>query len=262
MTRLFAGLTAGVVIAVAGMAPAMADGMPKGAYAAPPPMIAPGCAASKFAGFYAGLNVGFGSLTSSLHDRDSLIAPAGSYYEHTEDGWSFGGQAGYNWVQCNTFFGIEADFAWANIDSTTGYGANVFPGGLVNISHSMDWLASVRTRSGIALGDMLIYVSGGIAWADISTTYTNNAFPFTNFSSSDTRVGWVAGVGTEYAWTDRIRITGDVLYYDFGTDTTNVAFAPLNFRFDDHHTLWVSRIGINFALGGARESLVAHDPLK
>ena len=244
-------------ITVAGVGPTLSDGMPKGPRGHAPVMMDQGCAASKFRGFYAGVNAGMGSLTSNLADRDQSnpFAPGFGFsstsYEQTEDGWAFGGQLGYNWVQCNTFFGIEADFSWADFDSATNYGSALIPGFGINVSHSMDWLASIRTRSGIALGDMLIYVSGGLAWADITTTHSNGLFPTANFSSSGTRMGWVAGVGTEYAWTDRIRITGDVLYYDFGTETTNVAAIPgINFRFDDHHSLWVSRIGLNFALGG------------
>lgn len=261
MRTKLAALAAMAAISLAGVGPTLADGMPKGARG-PAPMMAPGCAASKFAGFYAGVNGGMGSLTSTLTDRDGAsnfpFVPFGSTstFQHTEDGFSFGGQLGYNWVQCSTFFGVEADFSWADFDSSTGYGQQLpfFPSG-ATVSHSIDWLASIRTRAGIAIGDMLIYATGGFAFADISTQYTNNGFipgAFA-FSSSGTRTGWVAGFGTEYAWTNNIRITGDLLYYDFGTETTNVTsiFAPgSNFRFDDHHSLWVSRIGLNFALGG------------
>ncbi len=258
MKTKLAGLVAAAAIVVAGIGPSLADGMPRGARA-PAPMMQPGCAASKFGGFYAGVHGGMGSLTSTLTDLNNFqgfpVNPFGgsSSLQHTEDGWEFGGQVGYNWVQCNTFFGIEADFSWADFDSNRLYGVSLVNPFGTNVSHQMDWLASIRTRAGIALGDMMIYATGGLAFADIQTQVTNN-FPFPvalSYSSSGTRTGWVAGVGTEYAWTNQIRITGDVLYYDFGTESGSFTsiFAPTPFRFDDHHSLWVSRIGINFALG-------------
>jgi opacity protein-like surface antigen len=76
------------------------------------------------------------------------------------------------------------------------------------------------------------------------------------------RIGWVAGVGTEYALTDSIRVTGDVLYYDFGTErgSLNTALGlPITASFDDHSSLWVTRIGLNFKLGDRGHS---HESLK
>jgi len=247
--KFAAGL--GLTLAL-GAAPAMADGYnkPKASY----PAAAPECAASKFGGFFFGVHGGMGSLTSTLTPENILSN------QKTEDGFAFGGQMGYNWVKCHSLFGIEADFAFANFDSDAAILGGVFGPGAPTLSRSMDWLSSIRTKSGIALGDVMLYVTGGIAFANIETSLD---FAGTNIVRIDeTRVGWVAGVGTEYALSDTVRITGDVLYYDFGTETggLNPAIAgPLSINFDDHHSLWVSRIGLNFKLGH-REA--AYEPMK
>jgi outer membrane immunogenic protein len=163
-------------------------------------------------------------------------------------------------VKCHALFGIEADFAFADFDSnSTILGALLGPGA-PTLSRSMDWLGSIRTKSGIALGDVTLYVTGGIAFANIETSLDFSGLNITRVD--DMRIGWVAGVGTEYALTDTIRITGDVLYYDFGTESSGLNPAlgiPIAANFDDHHSLWVSRIGLNFKLG---DRAVAYEPLK
>ena len=246
-------LTAGVVLALALVAsPAMADGYKKPH--AGHPAAAPECAASKFGGFYLGVHGGMGSLTSNF-TPEGIIS-----IEKTEDGITFGGQMGYNWVKCHSLFGIEADFAFADFDSNSTILGALFGPGAPTLSRSMDWLGSIRTKSGIALGDVMLYVTGGIAFANIETSLDFGGVNITRVD--DTRIGWVAGVGTEYALTDSIRITGDVLYYDFGTENSGLNPAlgfPVAVNFEDHHSLWVSRIGLNFKLG---DRATAYEPLK
>jgi len=240
MSRMLAGLIAGAAITLTGTAPAAADGMPKKTtpvYHAPAPDCC--CAGNKFGGAYIGVHAGFGSLTSTLTDRDNFIDRAS--VAHTEDGFSFGAQIGHNWVRCNVVLGIEADISFADYDSR-----NVYNLGNETVSRSTDWIASIRTKSGLAMGDLFIYVTGGFAFAEMTTNYASVA-PAGTFRIDGTRVGWVAGVGTEYVWSDRVRITGDVLYYDFGTDSATISTGAE--RFDEHHSLWVSRIGLNFSLG-------------
>jgi len=244
----------GVAVALAcSIAPALADGMAKGKdgyhHSA-----APGCEASKFAGFYAGVHGGMGSLTSTFTPENIISI------QKTEDGFAFGGQVGYNWVRCNAMFGVEADFSFADFDSNSAILGGLIGPFAPTIRRSTDWIGTLRTKSGIAIGDMMLYVTGGLAFANIETSVDFLGLNITKID--DTRVGWVAGVGTEYAWSDRVRITGEVMYYDFGTDNAGLNPAlgiPLNVNFDDHNSLWVSRIGLNFKLG---HSGSLYEPMK
>ncbi len=70
-------------------APAVAADMPR--KAAPAPMYAP-LPVMTWAGFYAGVNAGYGWASGGL------------------DGFVGGGQLGYNWQSGNLVFGIEGDF--------------------------------------------------------------------------------------------------------------------------------------------------------
>lgn len=204
----------------------------------------PACDAAKFGGFYFGVHGGGGSLTSTETNRDiALFLPGGSNQQVSE-GAVAGGQIGYNFARCKTVFGIEADFSWANFDESRDY--TFFGAPFFTINHKMDWLSSVRTKAGVAVGDMFLFATGGVAFANIDSRINVGGFDF--FKSDDTRVGWVAGVGSEYAITDRVRLTGEVMYYDFGTQTVTDQ-AGIGFRMDDHHSLWVTRVGLNFKLG-------------
>ena len=238
--NLVSKLTAGAAVAFAiSLAPAFADGYEKKAsYAAP---AAPVCDAAKFGGAFIGIHGGYGTMESTLTNRDlPFLIGLGQSNVQSSDGYVAGGQIGYNFARCNTIFGIEADFAMSNIDESKDY---FF--GLANVNHSLDWLSSVRTKAGVAVGDMFIYATGGVAFASIDSSVSIGGT--TVYRNDDTRIGWVAGLGTEYAISDRVRLTGDVMYYDFGTETTAIGGV---FRVDDHHSLWVSRIGLNFKLGG------------
>lgn len=244
-------IAAGAAVAFSfSLTPAMADGMEKSkGYAAP--AHHDHCDASKFGGFYAGIHGGSGTLTSTITDRDQFFVGQGQSavlaFKETDSGLLVGGQIGYNWTRCKTVFGIEADIAWSGIDNNNDYRA--LATNPLSLQNDVNWLGSLRTKTGVAVGDLFLYVTGGIGFANIDTRLVSTGVANgSGFSSDGTRVGWVAGVGTEYAWSDRVRITGDLLYYDFGTETTldNVRGRD---RFDDHHSIWVSRIGINFKLG-------------
>jgi outer membrane immunogenic protein len=255
MMKLTTALATAAVALIAGLAPAAADGMAKGKGSAPA-YAAPECAASKFAGFYAGVHGGLGTMTSSFTIENVISI------DRSEDGHAFGGQIGYNWIKCNALFGVEADISMADFDSNRAILGGLLGPFAPTLKRSTDWIGSLRTKSGIAIGDMMIYVTGGLAFASIETSLDVPTLGFNITKIDSSRVGWVAGVGTEYALTDRVRITGDILYYDFGTESAGLNPAipiPLNVSFDDHNSLWVSRIGLNFKLGDGGYN---HAPLK
>ncbi|HRD78811.1 MAG TPA: hypothetical protein PK264_23215, partial [Hyphomicrobiaceae bacterium] len=187
MSKILASLIAGAAISIAGALPAMADGMPKKAapaYHAAPPAGDCCCGGDKFGGAFIGVHAGMGSLTSTLTDRDNFVDRAS--VEHVEDGFSFGAQIGRNWVRCNVVFGVEADISIADYDSR-----NIYDAGNETVSRSTNWIASLRTKSGLAMGDLFIYATGGFAFADFETRYSSIA-PAGAFTIDGTRVGWVA----------------------------------------------------------------------
>jgi outer membrane immunogenic protein len=211
------------------------------------------CPAAQWAGFHVGGNVGGVIYTANRTDQDGMLGGIASYVQK-KSGWLAGGQVGYNWASCHTVFGVEADGQWASPRATTQLVPNT-PGVNVNISSRFDGLVTGRLRTGIALDNLLIYLTGGIAGVHTQTTWTSVGLPaalpgvlgvadFTEW-----RAAWVTGLGTEWAWTDRISVRSEVLYVDVPERERTVLFAPgvpANFTHSD--SMWISRVGLNIKL--------------
>jgi outer membrane immunogenic protein len=115
------------------------------------------------------------------------------------EGFEIGGQVGYNWQINQIVFGAETDLQWASMSKTsTVTGANL------PAKQELDWFGTFRGRIGYAFWDRVLpYATAGLAYGSRKVTGG-----FAGFSSSDTSIGWAAGVGLEYAfdpfWSARI----------------------------------------------------------
>ena len=145
-------------------------------------------------------------------------------YEFETRGFTGGAYAGVNFRAGMVVIGAEADFSLANIDSEQPFNANgvAFRIGGSNISENINWMGTVRGRAGLTLGNLLVFGTGGLAFADVDFAFDLNS----NFGplvtgtaqSSATKTGWTAGGGFEVSfglWT----LKSEYLYYDLGTET-------------------------------------------
>jgi outer membrane immunogenic protein len=75
---------------------------------------------------------------------------------------------------------------------------------------SNDWFGTARGRLGVAVDRWMPYVTGGLAYGDVSASVTGNR------GASETQAGWALGAGIEYAfngpWTARL----EYLHIDLG----------------------------------------------
>jgi opacity protein-like surface antigen len=62
----------------------------------------------------------------------------------------------------------------------------------------IDWQGSFRGRLGFAADKALFYGTGGLAFGDVSHTYTNLLTGVAE-TISGLRTGWTAGAGVEFA---------------------------------------------------------------
>lgn len=257
MKKLFAGaaLTASLALFASS---ALADGMGRGGS-----VKDSGCCCASgynWGGFYIGAQVGTADLRThtSFHDPSGTLGDV-SFFDQ-DDGFSVGGQIGYNIQKCMAVFGIEADLAWTDIDRSRS--RNIGDNPLVPVDPvfrtEMNLFGTIRTRAGVAVDNLLLFVTGGLAFADLEHSARNGVF---SFSDSDTRWGWVVGFGTEYALTDRISWRSDVLYASFNEDDHNTNDGTLNYGFRTFDEVWTLRTAINFKLGGDRR-LEDRAPLK
>jgi outer membrane immunogenic protein len=161
--------------------------------------------------------------------------------------------------------GLQADWNWTNAKADNFY--SVEPGiprdsSTLSYSSRENWFGTLRTRSGIVVDNLLLYVIGGLAWAnfDRNLTYTVVNPPNAQaFSSSNTRLGFVVGFGTEWAFSQNWSITSEVLYMGFKKDQQSfscsigvceVAETRVPYRYEFTDSQWVTRIGVNYRFNG------------
>jgi outer membrane immunogenic protein len=137
----------------------------------------------------------------------------------TDSGFIGGLQGGFNWQRGCAVFGFEADWSWADLDSTEGHtdGSNTAS---LTVKSDIDHFGTLRTRSGVVVDSLLIYATGGLAFANVDRLWTADGWgSVESFSSSDRRWGWTAGVGTEWAVTRRVSIKSEALYLRLEDDS-------------------------------------------
>ena len=177
---------------------------------APAPLVVP--PAASWAGWYIGLHAG----VNWQQGHNTPSANYGATLTTSSTGFIGGGQIGYNWQSGNFVFGIEADGSWLSGKGSVGNGT------FYSASNQIRWLATVRPRFGLAVGNTMGYVTGGVAFGGVKNTYINDPFPNGIKSESKTRVGWTVGGGIEHMWTRNVTIALEGLFVDLGRSTVNL----------------------------------------
>jgi outer membrane immunogenic protein len=182
------------------------------------PVMAP---VASWTGWYIGAHAGVNwQQASSLN---TYTQTAGNV-DHTDgSGFIGGGQIGYNWQHGNSVFGLEGDFSWLG---GGGSASSAAPGKTgASVSNKVDWLSTVRGRMGLAVGDTMVYATGGVAIGHAN----NSQQPFEVFpgsvphtkSEAKTKVGWVVGGGIEHMWDQHWTIGLEGLFVDLGKSTAS-----------------------------------------
>ena len=120
---------------------------------------------------------------------------------HSGSSWLAGGQIGFNYQVGQWVWGIEAQFSATRIK---GDNLDIAFPTQERLHSRTDFIGTVAPRLGLAWDRVLLYAKGGVAWAhdDYWLTLTpNQLLAGQTFASANaTRVGWMVGVGVEYAF--------------------------------------------------------------
>jgi len=205
----------GVASVIAG--PALAADLPVKAPAYKAPAVAP---VFSWTGWYIGANAGFGfgeNTNTAAFSNYGFVVVGDPFPNLSPRGFIGGGQIGYDWQVTNWVFGVVADFQGADIkDSATV----IAPDAIKSLSEKLDFLGTVRGRLGWAVDNWLFYGSGGFAYGDVHTALSvTETFPggeAAAASKSETRSGWAAGGGINYAITPNWIVGVDYIHYDLG----------------------------------------------
>ncbi|WP_236000310.1 outer membrane protein [Bradyrhizobium uaiense] len=230
-----------VAIAASGMMGgyAIAADLPASpAYKAPAPAVA----VYNWTGFYVGGNAGYG-----WGNQDPLVLFSNRFDRASFDinGGMIGGTLGAQIQQGYVVLGLEGDIDWANISGSSVVTPRIFglgQGVTLNTSSSISALATARARVGVAMNNVLLYVTGGGAFVKSSANASTIAgvpcgtLGVLPCSGSSWRPGISAGLGVEYGLTPNWSLKAEYLYTKVvgtgvSTDDLNIVRAGVNYRF-------------------------------
>lgn len=150
-------------------------------------------------------------------------------------GGGFGATAGYNWQTGNLVLGLEGDVVLPDAKSFT-----YCPNAAFICATELKSLATVRARAGFARGNVLLYLSAGVAVADLNAEAVFRGNGAAVGILDDFVSGLTAGVGAEWRLHERWSAKAEYHYLDFGT--IRVPQAGTDIRIAGH--LW--RLGLNW----------------
>ena len=169
-------------------------------------------------------------------------------------------------------WGFETDSNWAGIDDTVSaaFPITVVPGqqnvasSVHTVSTRLDYFSTYRGRLGFAFDRWMVYATGGAVVAHIKgetdILYAADSPNFANvhfFGDRKVwRMGWTAGGGLEYAFTDSWSLKAEYLFLDLrdfnyeafcfvpacGTNPPGVFSTNTRIEFHEH----VARVGLNY----------------
>ena len=187
---------------------------------AAPSVLTPQVATS-FAGFYAGVNGGYGRASDTRSDVQAgggWWTPAGGGMGQTikPSGWLAGLQVGYyHQIAPRLIFGVEAQGNLSDLNKTDKSAYNSTNAG--NWSAKATSVVTATGRLGYTFGDAMPYIKGGYAGANLKSAMADSTGDA--LSHSEWRHGWTLGGGVDYALTSKIVVGVDYAYLGLGSQT-------------------------------------------
>jgi outer membrane immunogenic protein len=111
------------------------------------------------------------------------------------NGVAGGFETGFNWQNGNFVYGGEADINFSAANDT-----------FAPWQFSNPWFGTVRGRAGIAIDNVLLFGTAGLAYGELTGMASGN------LSESHTSLGWVAGFGAEVSFAQNWSAKAEWLY--------------------------------------------------
>jgi outer membrane immunogenic protein len=233
-----------VIALLASVSRVMAADMPvPQAAPVPPPTYFP--AYYNWTGVYLGANGGYGFGQS----RWSVAGVSSGNF--STNGFLAGGTLGVNYQTGPYLVGFESDIDWSNVQGNTSAATCAALGAAAGATcqTKSTWLGTARARVGYAFDRLLVFGSGGAAFGGLTPSLNPGGVVF----SPTPQLGWTAGAGVEYAFTDAISAKVEYLFVNLGTVACPVnatltgcgPFTSHSFSFSEN----LVRAGVNYRFG-------------
>lgn len=234
--------------------------------------------AQTFQGFYIGGNGGsvHGSsdaFTGTVFSPTGYFSPlsipdiaTAATQKPSSNGFSGGGQAGYNYQSGHFVLGFEVDFGAMHLNSskttTAIYSCCPPPNNTFTITQTVTtgWLFTARPRLGLAFGHWLVYGTAGAAVAsrNYQAVFTDTfaaAHENGGVDNNATGLVWGGGVEVKVGGSGHWSVKGEYLHAGFNAATTvstNLMTTPIEFTIPNPFThsadltAGIARGGVNF----------------
>ena len=167
--------------------------------------------------FYMGAALGYG------FGNTAIIGDSGDVNVDT-DGAYIGLYLGRDWQFNNFVVGLEGEWGGGDMSGNAS-------GGAMSYSADLNWMAAIRARAGVLLNpSLLIYATGGYAWADMDI----RASGANSFNISDNLSGYQVGGGAEFRFSPQWSLRFDYIYTDLEDVTISSGGVTNNFDPDFH----------------------------
>src|SRR5262249_61258550 len=207
-------------------------------------------------------------------------------FSHDSSSGTAGITTGCNIQYGSWVWGFESDSNWSGIDDTVsarfpsieflpGAPLNGVPSSVQTITRKLDYFSTYRGRLGFAVDRWMLFATGGAVVAHIKgetdIQYANDGFFLAQGhffgDRSVWRMGWTAGGGLEYAFSDNWSLKAEYLFLDlrdfhyeaFCTTPALCGALPGQFsvntrlEFKEH----VARVGLNYKFLWGESPVVA-----
>jgi outer membrane immunogenic protein len=119
-------------------------------------------------------------------------------------GWRVGAELDYDYQIGNFVVGIAGDAFYTWYGSTASGPQN-------SVSTRLFDYETVRGRLGYAVGRLMVFGTGGVAFGDLEISNPSGT------SQRQILTGWTAGGGAEWVWNNNVTLRGEVAHTDFGS---------------------------------------------
>ena len=236
---------------------------------------------TNWTGVYVGVVGGhsWGSTDNNLHSNAQPVDPSiaqvvnASFYTQSSpvsnhfglDGFSGGGELGYNYQVKQFVIGIEGDMQYQGITKSNSFTDN---GGVITVLPTCqatvttcnlptqqplvpgathiknDWYSTLRGRVGMTHNNFMGYVTGGLAMSQYDMSINTYSY---QLSSSSVLLGYAVGAGLEYKVLNNISLKAEYLYLGFQNSNASYSI-PYSSTISststlDQHTF---RVGVNY----------------
>ncbi|MGI9523414.1 MAG: outer membrane protein, partial [Hyphomicrobiaceae bacterium] len=186
-----------------------------------------------WSGFYVGVSGGVAGVDTTMVDLDEgVFEDEGMMVDLSSIDGIYGIQVGYNRQLRNIVLGLEADFSGTTYDQTELLSDSTDdkrPDILA--SAELNWLSTLRAKAGLAVGNTLLYVTGGLAIAEVDycgadrngANDASDRFPggcrtvkdpdnAAKIAGNEILTGFTAGTGFEMKLTEALSLKSEYLY--------------------------------------------------